>query len=247
MINSPLYVRIANDIKKDISEENYKTGDLLPTEEDLENHFNASRTTIRNAIGLLESEGLVKRKQGKGTIVLGFKTVQKLNYITSFTETLKQKGIQILTGNLSVNKIEAPPKVINALKLKENEEVYLIQRIRIIGKEPIAFVNNYLLAKKIPKLETKADHLNSIGLYQLLEEEYKLTLHRAVETIGVYLSGPLESEILHVPRNFPLFHTVRLTYLDDETAFEYVTSIIRGDKYEYTVYLHSRPPKTELD
>jgi GntR family transcriptional regulator len=153
-------MQIANTLKEKIENEKFLEGSLLPTEEDLEKQFNASRTTIRNAIGLLEKLGYVIRKQGKGTIVQGFKTVQKLNYISSITETLEQKGMHVKTGTLSVRLVKPPLKIISNLNINENENVYLIQRVKIADDTPIAFINNYLLPSKVPNLEEKVQSLH---------------------------------------------------------------------------------------
>jgi DNA-binding GntR family transcriptional regulator len=244
--NKPIYIQIANSLKNDIEKKVYDDGEFLPTEDELIKMFNASRTTVRNAIGVLENSGLVLRKQGKGTIVHGLRTIQKMNFISSITETFKQEGKDVVTGHLSVEMIEASPKIITALELKSPQNVYVIQRTRIIEKEPIAFVKNYLLASKIPNFLNKKDKLHEMGLYQLLEEDYGLILDYAFENINAYLSGPLESEILHIPENKPLFHTNRKTYLQDHTLFEYLTTIIRADLYEYKVFLQGRPSKPVL-
>ena len=167
---TPLYIRIANSLKSDIETEYYQSGDLLPTEEDLEKKFKASRITIRNALSILKNEGLVLRKQGKGTIVQGPRTIQKLNYISSITETFEQKGKRVQTGNLSIEIMQAPPQVISALTLNDRDEVYRIQRTRIIDKVPIAFICNYLLKRVIPRFEEKIEMLHDIQLHR---EGYK--------------------------------------------------------------------------
>lgn len=239
----PLYSRIYRTLKEEIENGVYKVGDFLPSEDELEKRFGASRTTIRNALSELEREGLILRRRGKGTIVQEPKTAQNMNFISSFTETLREKGVQVGTGIVTIELIPAPPKVLAALNLEKGEKVYLVQRTRLANGVPIAFMTNYLLARVVPGLEEKKEALRRLGLYQLLEEEYGLVLKRAVETIEAYLSGPLEADILQIPEKVPLFHTVRITYLEDGTPFEMVISIIRADKYEYKVYLEGRPKK----
>ncbi|MDK2897128.1 MAG: GntR family transcriptional regulator [Candidatus Atribacteria bacterium] len=241
--NFPLYIKIYQTLKQEIAEGAFQIGDLLPSEDELEERFGASRTTIRNAVGKLENEGLILRKRGKGTIVQKNKTAQNLNQITSFTETLKEKGVPLETGSLTIELIPAPAKIISSLSLKRGEKVYLVQRTRIAKGVPIAFMNNYLLPRVVPNLERKKDLLRKMGLYQLLEEEYNLKLKRAVEVIEAYTSGPLEADLLQIPEKEPLFHTERITYLEDGTPFEVVVSVIRADKYEYKVYLEGRPSK----
>lgn len=239
----PLYSKIYRTLKEEIESGIYKVGDLLPSEDELEKRFGASRTTIRNALSELERDGLILRRRGKGTIVQEPKTAQNMNFISSFTETLQEKGIQVGTGIVTIELIPAPPKVLAALNLEKGEKVYLVQRTRLANGIPIAFMTNYLLARVVPGLEEKKEALRRLGLYQLLEEEYGLVLKRAVETIEAYLSGPLEADILQIPEKVPLFHTVRITYLEDDTPFEMAVSIIRADKYEYKVYLEGRPKK----
>lgn len=241
-MNIPLYIKIANSLEEEIKNGKYKEGQLLPTEEELESIFNVSRITVRNALGVLEKKEYVVRKQGKGTIVHQTRIAQKLNFISSFTETFEQKGFSVETGLLSMRKVEPPEEVINALEISKNEDVYMLQRSRIIEGETIAFVTNYILSKVTPKLEDKAQRLKHIGLYKLLEAEYGLVLKNAVETISVYMSGPLESDIFHTPGRIPIFNSRRITYLENGVAFELINSIIRADKYKFTVHLTGRPP-----
>ncbi|MGQ9748006.1 MAG: GntR family transcriptional regulator [Candidatus Caldatribacteriaceae bacterium] len=240
---APRYFKIYQILREEIESGVYKVGDLLPPEEELEERFKASRTTIRSAMGELEKDGLVIRRRGKGTVVQEPKTAQNLNYISSFTETLRGKGIEVTTGSLTVELIPAPSRVIAAFGLEKGEKVYLIQRTRIANAIPIAFMTNYLLARLVPNLESKKEILRKKGLYELLEKEYGIKLCRAVEKIEAYLSGPLEADILQMPEKMPLFHTVRVTYLEDGTPLEMVVSVIRADKYEYKVYLEGRPKR----
>jgi len=237
----PLYLKIYYQLREEIESGKYKAGELLPSEEELAVTFQASRTTIRNALQELEKDNLIFRKRGKGTVVREPKTAQNLNYISSFTETLRAKGMEVTTGTLTVELVPAPPKVAGALELERGELIYLVQRTRVAGGSPVAFITNYLLPRMVPELEKKKEGLRSKGLYQLLEEEYGLRLHRAVETIEAYMSGPLEADLLHIPERMPLFHTVRVVYLEDGTPFEVDISIIRADKYEYKVFLEGRP------
>lgn len=241
LMQKPLYIKISETLKKEISGGIYGAGDLLPTEDELEERFSASRTTIRNAVGKLERDGLVYRRQGKGTIVQEPKPIQNLNLITSFTETLHEKGVLVETGNLSLETINPPPQIAHQLNLPKGEKVYLVRRTRIADGVPIAFMSNYLVAGKVPGLEHKKNLLRSMGLYQLLEQEYRLELRQASETIESYISGPLEMDLLHLQDKTALFHTVRVTTLSDGSPFEVVVSVIRADRYEYRVYLEKRP------
>jgi len=65
----PLYLKIYYQLREEIESGKYKAGELLPSEEELAVTFQASRTTIRNALQELEKDNLIFRKRGKGTVV----------------------------------------------------------------------------------------------------------------------------------------------------------------------------------
>ncbi len=239
----PLYKKVVHELRDEITGGKYEVGDLLPTEDELIKRFSLSRTTIRSAIGVLEKEGIVSRKQGKGTIVMDQKISQNYNFLSSFTETLAEKGLKVETNNISVGLQQPPESVQLALRIPDDEEVYLVQRTKLLEGKPICFMRNYLLARYVPRLEEYVDDLKHAGLYELIERVYLLNIDRAVDIITTYMSGPLESEILHFDEPIALFRNMRTTFLDNGDAFEYVISIIRGDVYEYKVYLQGRPPR----
>ncbi|WP_422480134.1 GntR family transcriptional regulator [Pleomorphochaeta sp. DL1XJH-081] len=237
---TPLYTKIEKTLRDQIISEKYKSGDLLPTEADLAKKFKASRTTVRNALANLEIAGFVWRKQGKGSVVKDVRLSQDLNYLSSFTESLEQRGVSVTTGMLSISLTLPPQKVRDEMNLNEYEKVYWLQRTRIADGIPIAYVNNYIRAEIVPGLENKSKLLEVHGLYKVLEEEYHLQIESCVETIETYISGPMDIEILQLERPEALFLSKRVTRSAEGKIFEYVTSVIRGGMHSYTVFLKDR-------
>ena len=69
MAEQPKYLQVADILRKEIAEGIFRDGQTLMTEEELRQRFNVSRQTIRQAIALLEDDGLVDRRRGSGTYV----------------------------------------------------------------------------------------------------------------------------------------------------------------------------------
>lgn len=65
----PKYQSVADALRHDIATGLYRDGDTLLTEVELKDKFGVSRQTIRQAISLLENDGLVVRRRGSGTYV----------------------------------------------------------------------------------------------------------------------------------------------------------------------------------
>ena len=97
MKNIPAYKIVYSSLKQSIRDGSLPPGSFLPTETELCKQFNVSKTTIRKAISLLAQEGHIRVTQGRGTEVLDSSTTQKLNTVSSFTETLVQKGYSVST------------------------------------------------------------------------------------------------------------------------------------------------------
>lgn len=66
---SPLYIQIADELRRNIEESIYQIGDQLPTEAELSARFGVNRHTIRRAIEVLRQEGLVRVDRGRGMFV----------------------------------------------------------------------------------------------------------------------------------------------------------------------------------
>lgn len=235
----PLYYKVFKTLKSQIEEGEYKEGDLLPPEPQLEKRFCVSRITIRKAIEMLEQMGLVTRKQGKGTIVRNPKTVQSLNYITSFTETLIQKGLQVSSRNISVKLVTPCAKIASLLNINTDQKAIKIERIKYADGKPIAIMTNYLLPWIVPGIESKIPRLNS--LYRLLEEDYNIELANAIEYIGACQADESEAEQLGVEPGTVLLTSRRITYDKEGRVIEVAILKIIASKYEYCVYLRGRP------
>ena len=136
MARIPAYKQMYTSLKKDIKEGKYKPGTFLPTESEMETAYHVSRTTVRKAIGLLTNEGYLSVTQGRGTQVQDISTSQRLNKITSFTETLTQRGYKVTTQGLSLERIPAPDFIQEIFSLKENDFVYHLQRVQCADGNP---------------------------------------------------------------------------------------------------------------
>ena len=88
----PAYIRIHDQIKKEIDEGLWKIGDRLPSERDLAERFEVSRMTLRQAITLLVEEGILERRVGSGTYIASSRVQEKMRGTTSFTEIVKSQG-----------------------------------------------------------------------------------------------------------------------------------------------------------
>lgn len=237
MTKIPVYRRVYYDLKNTIRDGLYPVGAFLPTEPELEKHYAVSRITIRKAISLLAAEGYVKAIQGKGTVVLPVSTTQKLNSISSITETLKSQGFTVTTQGAYAELVPAPAKVAMELQIKEGESIYCLQRVQCADNVPCALMTNYIKANLVPDFEKYIGTFT--GLYNFLEEKYHIVFVDAVERLSAIPATFTDAQVLHVKVGYPLLCSKR-TCNTTSGPFEYSINKLVADKYEYSVYLQGR-------
>lgn len=234
----PSYKKVYMSIKSDIKDGVYKPGVLIPSEPELEQIFGVSRTTVRRAIELLAGEGYVRAQRGKGTEVLDISTTQRLNRLTSISETLASKGYHVTSKGMCIDTVCAPNYVAEALELPMNEEVYRVQRVQYADDSPIGIMTNYLKKSSVSGLEKYSGTF--VSLYKFLEEKYGIIFTSATEYISAMVSDFVESQILQVSIGTPLLYSRRTTFVKNEPV-EYAQIKLLADKYEFCVYMQGRP------
>jgi GntR family transcriptional regulator len=206
----PRYLRVYGSLKAQVEAGDFKQGDFLPAEPELQKLFNVSRTTVRRAVELLAQEGFVSIQQGKGTEVLDFKATQRLQYVSSFSETLRDKGFTVRFRDLVVDIVPAPRRVAADLKVAPDTRLVRVRRVTVASGKPVAIVLNYLLPEAVPGIEKRIGGMRS--LYAFLESEYNLRLEAATDWISATAADAEQASRLEVPVSSPLLVVRRVTY-----------------------------------
>lgn len=229
MGKSPAYMAMHDLLKNDIRNGKYMVGEFLPTESELEKLFNVSRTTVRRAMEELAADGLVEVKQGRGTMVLDFKTKQDLNKVTSVTESLRRKGYTVKTKSMYIDTVAATDKLSKELQVSPGNLLARVQRIQTANDRPIAIMKNYIHYDRVPGIEQYTNGFSA--LYQFLEDQYHILIDSAKDTISAKSSDFAESEMLGVKPGTALLCIRRICYYDHSPVCLDEVSIL-GDQYE---------------
>ena len=140
----PLYSQLVSIIKRNISARTLMPGALLPSESEFCRTFDVSRSTVRQAIGALESEGLVVRKQGRGTFVAEPKMRRRTENVYSFTSEINAMGMTPSSTILEFEVIKPTPDIVTMLELEsDNVNVYRFSRIRNVNGQPLILETSF--------------------------------------------------------------------------------------------------------
>lgn len=224
------YVDVYKSIKQKIENGVYCVGDLLPTEQELQAEYGVSRTTVRRATARLQEEGLIASRSGFGTEVIGAKTSQSLNSITSISESLKNSGYEVGVMKMYVERILPSSKYAEDLNLSGAEPVIVISRVQSANGSPVAIAKNYIPEKLVPGLIDEADSI--VSLYEYLRVKYGINFTRIRDSIGAASATFEEAVALNIEPKSALIVIRRICYVGD-TPFEVDCVKIDARRYEY--------------
>jgi GntR family transcriptional regulator len=230
----PLYHQIKEILIKRIQEKKWRPGDLIPTEQELIDEFSVSRTTIRQAITALAQDGLLEKRQGKGTTVKSHQLVGTLGRLTGFAEEVLEEGYLPYSKLIRCEFHDHLYTEKKKLKLPEQEKVLVIERIRFADDEPIA-LERTCWSKETGDILQQHD-LNGAKFYQVLEE-HNIYLKKADEKISAANATPYEADLLGISGGQALLEMTRLSYGMDDRPLEYTRTKYRSDRYHYHVEL----------
>lgn len=230
---APLYQQIKQQVRQAIVRGEHQPGDRLPSEPELMQRFGVSRITVRQAIGDLETEGLVVRRHGRGTFVVAPPIAHDLLRLTDFDEDMRAAGLSPATRVLAHRQIAAPPLIAGALELAPNTPVDQIDRLRLANGQPVALDVTWLPAAYATLLE-RAD-LERETILQYLETRYQLTVEQGDLTISAAGATTDQARWLDVPVGAALLSVVRLARLGGGQPLYRQARWYRPDRAHYQV------------
>lgn len=227
------YEIIAIDIREDILNGVYKPNERLPFEKELCNKYDVSKMTVKKALDLLVSEGLIVKRRGSGTFIKDI-TEKEIHGIIDKKQfsglTNNNLGHKVSSKVLDFKVIPSDYEVANNLKIEEGDFVYFIHRIRYVDNEALVIEKTYMPINVIPGVKL-SDIEGSI--YNYIKDKLGLKIQSAHSTIRADKSTKLDREALNLNEDEPVIEVERVAYLENGKAFEYSFARHRYDKYEF--------------
>lgn len=213
----------------------YAAHDQLPSESDLGELFGVSRITVRRALGTLENEGLIYRRQGLGSFAAPPTLPQGLVRLTDFAQDMERAGLAATSRLLLHATTGAPPAAAAALEIPEGTSVVRLDRLRLGNGSPVALDRTWLPHYYAQLLEGR--DLAHETIYQVLEREYEIPIVRARYRIEAAAAGEEEARVLEVPEGAALLLLERISYTAHDRPIYYQRRYYRADRVAFDLEL----------
>jgi GntR family transcriptional regulator len=225
---TPHYLRIYRELKRRIEAGSLRSGERLETQRALAQAFGVTVMTVRQALQLLEQEGLVVAQQGSGTFVAPKRVSYDMANLRSLAQEISEQGLPLTTRVLRHEFVSPHPRVVELLGLGPGEAVYLIERLRLIDGEPVVLQDSQLQ----PWLgETLADtDLTRVSLYDHLTDMLGIEIARAHETLRATSLKAAEASLLGEEPGAAALLSERLTYSGGGDVIIHDRALMAGDR-----------------
>jgi len=236
-----VYKQIADHLRVAIAQGRLGAGDQLPSEAQMMTHYGVARMTARNALRLLQDEGLITAEHGRGVYVRARPPVRRLasdrfaqrhrkEGKAAFDIEAEQHGVTPQVDQLTVTEATAPPEVADRLKVSENSPVLVRNRRYLLDGRPVETAISYVPADLARGTPIADPNPGPGGIYARLEEQGN-TLERFTEEVSARMPTPEEVRRLALPPGVPVFRLVRTAYDIDGRAVEVCDTIMSAEAY----------------
>lgn len=234
-----VFRQIADQLRSAISTGQLREGDQLPSEARLMEHYGVARMTVRNALQLLEAEGLTHAEHGRGVYVRRHPPVHRLasdrfarrhrkEGKAAFLAEAEQAGVQATVDMIQVEENTPPPEIRE--RLKHSGPVIVRSRRYSRNGTPVETATSYVPAEIAHGTPIADANPGPGGIYARLEE-LGHTLERFTEEVSARMPTEAEMRTLSMAPGVPVFRLIRTAFDNGGRAVEVCDTIISAEAY----------------
>ncbi len=206
----PLYAAVRDAVLERIGSGLLAPGDMLPSEFALADEFQVSQGTVRKALDDLAARNLVVRRQGKGTFVAAHTPERALFHFFHIVADDGARELPTKSRVLSCRRRRPDRGEAEALSLDRADRVVEIRRIREMDRKAAIAETVCVPARWFPDLDKRAIEEVPNELYQMYEERYGITVHRASEKLRAVAASADDAAALGIKPGAPLLEISRV-------------------------------------
>jgi GntR family transcriptional regulator len=236
----PLYHQLKELLVEKIESGEWAPGRQLPTEHQLSAEFSVSRATVRQAMQLLANQGLIERKQGRGTFVARPKISHDLLAAYTKGADIARVGAVPNIQLHSIQRRKSPSGAAARLALLPSDEVWELKRTILSDDEPIMLITSWLPLDLFPNLDESGLERRSMRV--VLSDVYGIESAYQHKEVEVTALDEEEAKVLNGRIGMPALLVTYLSFLGTDRPYEYRKMVVRGDRSKYHVDLRVPEP-----
>ncbi|MGJ3240833.1 MAG: GntR family transcriptional regulator [Anaerolineae bacterium] len=229
----PLYYQLKQLLLAKIESGELKAGDIFPTEQQIQDQYDVSRTTVRQSLSELEAEGKITRHRGRGTFVAKPKISHSPENYPNLADHMTMHGSQPGWKVLSADWVMPDDEIVRQLKLKEDQKVFCLERLRLENQEAIGYHLAYVAPQYTSFIDEKS--YTEGGSLRYLSGLSTLSDCVADRTLEAIPATHKLVSLLDIAQVDPLLRVKRTVYAPERQPIEFFIGVYRGDRFQYHI------------
>jgi GntR family transcriptional regulator len=159
--------------------------------------------------------------------------------VSGFTEQAESEGLHARTAFLAAERAPASYELAERLGIEPGAQVLSMELLRSVNDVPMALECVHVSARRYPGLDAAVAAAGSV--YDVLRDEFGVSVAHAVETIETAPAAPREAALLGTEIGAPMLLVSQHSHTAEGEPVEWVRTWYRGDRYSFVAHI-SRPP-----
>lgn len=214
----------------------YSPGSQLPTEAELGEILGASRTVVREALRILEEDGLISRRHGVGTFVRKHGILKNLNINYGITEMIRLAGSEPGTTHLAVLHGSADMEIAAQLDVPPGAPVLQIERVRTADGKAVVYSLDTFAETLLRGATFDPDRLLDESVYSILETEFDQVIDYGVARILPAHAPAAIAQHLGLPADAMVLYLVQTDYSSTDEPLLYSQEYHLPDAFDFMIW-----------
>lgn len=241
----PFYYQLQEILKEEIERGTWRPGELLPSEAELEHRFGVSRTVIRQALDVLESDGQIARAKGRRSMVAEPKFRWEATIGAKSWRRPGSPELVTLGQLVDARRVLVGGHVGHLLGMHAADAIFELTFTQEVSGRPVALSQMYLrpeataiLAERWTDLEWLPTFLEGgPDMPDQLASVYGIQVAVSDVTIELTTLNDFEADLLSVPTGSHAFLLSSLDLDPDDAPISFMRTVIRGDRFGFSLSL----------
>jgi GntR family transcriptional regulator len=237
------YKTIADDLRAAIHRGDYRPGDVLPSESQLCDTYTVSRPTVRHAVAILRTEGLLEVEHGRGAFVRRRPLIQR--HARNRHQHARASGRPLgfdyparhgQTPGMHITRTgpaPAPADVAARMGVGDGATVFIRERIVFADGEPVEMSTSYFPHDLAAGTDLATDQPLESGVLRYIEEQLGRTYHHVQEELTARPPTQVEAAALGISSAVPLLRVLHTAYDPSGAVIEIVDSVFPSDRHAF--------------
>ena len=223
-------------LRQAIAQGTFRPGSQLPTEAELCQMLGVSRTVVREALRMLEDDGLVARRHGVGTFVRDHPILKNLNFNFGISEMIESAGLISATSYLAIQSETADQEKAEQLRVDLGTPLVTVERVRTADGRPVVYSVDTLPESLLRRAEFDPQLLLTQSIYNILQTSLGQIIEYGIARLLPVTAPDYVAEKLSLPPNALTLYIVQTDYSPNDEPLVYSREYHLPDAFDFIVW-----------